>query len=357
LRPFHGLFEHLLESRVILVVLEDRHPRVGTVQNVVNQSTIGCSFRSSPCPKSSQTGPFCQETVPDTCMAKGPQFIRFLRPIVEVLRGIGGSGTSSEVADKVIERLGIPEKEQSIILKSGQSRVYNQVHWARMYLVHGGILDSSKRGVWTLTDLGNKTNPEAFDAFAFYKAVHKRYVGERPGEEKVESARGEAGPDEQLAPSDGDYRTHLLEVIKNLPPAGFERLCQRLLREHGFEQVTVTGRSGDGGIDGIGVLQVNKFVSFTVLFQCKRYQGSVSPSHVRDFRGAMEGRADKGIIITTGTFTVEARKEARRDGAKPIELVNGDELIELFTSLELGLKPRITYDVDEEFFAEYRETS
>ena len=132
-------------------------------------------------------------------------------------------------------------------------------------------------------------------------------------------------------------------------------MCQRLLREHGFEQVTVTGKSGDGGIDGIGILQVNKFVSFTVLFQCKRYAGAVTPSQVRDFRGAMEGRADKGIIITTGVFTAEAKKEARRDGAKPIELVNGDDLVELFESLELGVTPRITYDVDEAFFDEYRE--
>jgi restriction system protein len=127
-----------------------------------------------------------------------------------------------------------------------------------------------------------------------------------------------------------------------------------LLREHGFEQVTVTGKSGDGGIDGVGILQVNKFVSFNVLFQCKKYEGSVSPSQVRDFRGAMEGRADKGIIITTGFFTSDAKREARRDGAKPIELVDGDKLVELFESLKLGLKPRTTYDVDENFFDEYR---
>lgn len=287
--------------------------------------------------------------------AKGPQFIRFFRPIVEVLRDFGGSGTSSEVTDKVIERLGIPEKEQAIILKSGQSRVYNQVHWARMYLVHGGILDSSRRGVWTLTDLGSKTDLETFDAFEFYKTVHSRHLAERTSAGRGESARADDGPDEQLHAREHDYRTRLLEVLKGLSPTGFERLCQRLLREHGFEQVTVTGRSGDGGIDGIGILQVNKFVSFTVLFQCKRYQGSVSPSQVRDFRGAMEGRADKGIIITTGTFTVEAKKEARRDGAKPIELVNGDDLVDLFTSLELGLKPRTTYDVDEQFFDEFRD--
>jgi restriction system protein len=150
-----------------------------------------------------------------------------------------------------------------------------------------------------------------------------------------------------------DHRTKLIEVLQALSPSGFERLCQRLLREAGFEQVTVTGRSGDGGIDGHGVLGLNAFVSFKVLFQCKRYQGSVTPGDVRDFRGALQGRADKGIILTTGSFTSEARREAARDGAPPIELVDGEKLVRLFEELELGLKPRKAYDLDPSFFKEY----
>jgi restriction system protein len=286
--------------------------------------------------------------------SNGPQFIRFLKPIIEVLRELGGSGTSSEVTDKVIEEMTIPDEEQSVILRSGQSRVYNQVHWARMYLVHGGIVDSSKRGVWTLTEEGNKTNLDEFDSLVFFKTVHKQQLTKTGRKPRTESLQEVEITDEQPDEDDGDDRTDLLEVLKSLSPGGFERLCQRLLREHGFEQVTVTGKSGDGGIDGVGILPVNKFVSFTVLFQCKRYQGAVTPSQVRDFRGAMEGRADKGIMITTGVFTGEAKKEARRDGAKPIELVEGDDLVELFESLELGVTPRITYDVDQAFFDEYR---
>lgn len=290
--------------------------------------------------------------------AKGPQFTRFLKPIIEILRESGGSGTSSEVADKVIERMKISDQEQSVILKSGQSRVYNQVHWARMYLVNGGLVDSSKRGVWTLTEEGSKTNLGQFDSLAFFKRVHelhKKHTAKNDEKTEPGLSQDTGITDEQPDESDGEKTTDLLKVLKSLSPAGFERLCQRLLRENGFEQVTVTGKSGDGGIDGIGILKVNKFVSFTVLFQCKRYAGAVTPSQVRDFRGAMEGRADKGIIITTGVFTAEAKKEARRDGAKPIELVNGDDLVELFESLELGVTPRITYDVDEAFFDEYRE--
>ncbi len=138
-----------------------------------------------------------------------------------------------------------------------------------------------------------------------------------------------------------------------LPPSGFERLCQRLLRESGFQQVIVTGRSGDGGIDGNGLLQINPFVSFQVLFQCKRYAGSVSASQIRDFRGAMMGRADKGIILTTGTFTKDAKNEAIRDGAPPIELVDGEKLLAMFEQLELGLKPVTTYEIDDDFFGEF----
>jgi restriction endonuclease Mrr len=152
-----------------------------------------------------------------------------------------------------------------------------------------------------------------------------------------------------------DHRTRLLEIIKDHPPEGFERLCQRLLREAGFRTVTVTGQTGDGGIDGIGILKFNPFVSFNVLFQCKRYQGSVPPSKVRGFRGAMQGRADKGIILTTGTFTLEAKKEARRDGVPPIELIDGDALIDMVEQLELGLVPRRSFDVDPGFFEDRRQ--
>jgi restriction system protein len=152
----------------------------------------------------------------------------------------------------------------------------------------------------------------------------------------------------------GTYRDQTIEMLKALSPGGFERFCQRLLREAGFQQVRVTGRSGDGGIDGIGILQVNPFVSFKVLFQSKRYSGSVSPAQVRDFRGAMMGRADKGLILTTGSFTPDAKLEAARDGVPPIELVDGQGLIDLLEQLEIGLKPRQTFELDKDFFEDFK---
>ena len=169
--------------------------------------------------------------------------------------------------------------------------------------------------------------------------------------------KGKEQAAEQVAEGTGavskDYREEVLAILMKLPPDGFERLAQRLLREAGFTQVTVTGQSGDGGIDGFGTLQVNPLVSFKVLFQCKRYAKSVPPSHVRDFRGAMAGRADKGIIVTTGTFTAEARREATRDGAPPIELIDGEKLLDMLEKLELGLKPVTTYEIEHSFFKEF----
>ena len=284
--------------------------------------------------------------------AKGPEFLRFFKPILQVLRDSGGSGTAGEVVDQAIELLKIPASEQEVTNKNGQSRIRNHVNWARFYLVRAGYIDSSKRGVWSLTEKGVQTSLDSVEPYEVFKSVQQLFVRDRdkkgpegeyidePGESPVETV---------------DYKSELLSIIQSLPPSGFERLCQRLLRESDFQHVVVTGRSGDGGIDGMGILQVNPFVSFTVLFQCKRYQGSVTPSQIRDFRGAMQGRADKGIILTTGTFTTDAKREARRDGAPPIELVAGEDLVRLFERLELGLEPKKTFTVNRKFFEEFQD--
>jgi restriction system protein len=286
---------------------------------------------------------------------KGPQFIRYFGPVLDALRALGGSGSPSEVADKIAETLHVPTQQQEELMGSGSPRFLNQVQWARFYLNKEGLVSSSERGIWTLTDKGRAKTLSHDEALEIFLRVHKTFSRERrlSKTEKIEPE--EESPEEAATEAAGSYREHLLKVIKSLSPSGFERLCQRLLREAGFKQVTVTGRSGDGGIDGVGVLQINPFVSFQVRFQCKRYDRSVSPSQVRDFRGAMEGRADKGIIITTGNFTAEARKEGLRDSARPIELVDGQKLIEMFESLRLGLKPIQTFEVNEEFFDEFRD--
>ena len=215
-------------------------------------------------------------------LAKAISVLRASTSASNPWRGSGELDLDRKVVEQIARDLNVPEETQSELMDSGTPRFPNQVAWARFYLTREGLLDKSRRGVWRLTDR----------------------VTER-------AARG---TDESAAQG---HREELLRLLLDLPPLGFERLCQRLLRESGFVRVAVTGRSGDGGIDGHGNLEVNPLVSFKVLFQCKRYAKTVVPSQVRDFRGAMQGRADKGIILTTGTFTAEARREALRDGVRP----------------------------------------
>lgn len=282
---------------------------------------------------------------------KGPHFVRYMGPAVEALKDLGGSGQPAEVIDWIANALDVTDEHQLEVLKSGQTRFENQVHWARFYLSKADYIDSSQRGVWSLTKKGLSTalgHDMAMSIFDEVQAAIRKDKNQEAEKAKDDSDIGELEPVDPR-----HYRINLMETLLGLPASGFERLCQRVLRESGFQEVKVTGRSGDGGIDGNGILQINPFVSFQVLFQCKRYSGSVSVSQVRDFRGAMIGRADKGIILTTGTFTKGAKDEAVRDGAPPIELVNGDKLLDMLEELSLGLRPVTSYEVDVDFFEEF----
>jgi len=288
-----------------------------------------------------------------------PQFVRYFGPVIDALQQLGGSGRPDEVRARIAQTLGLSEKEQSEPLPSGISRFDNQVHWARFYLAKAGYIDSSRHGVWTLTEKARLSAPlspqEARDIFRQVSSGFTKLRPVKPNSPPPGTGEGQSTPPVGSAELGfPDHRQDLGAKLQELPPPGFERFCQRLLRESGFQEVTVTGRSGDGGIDGIGILQVNPLVSFKVLFQCKRYSGSVTAGQVRDFRGAMMGRADKGIIITTGSFTADSRKEAVRDGVPPIELVDGDKLVEMLEQLELGVRPRKTFEVDDAFFEQFK---
>jgi len=285
---------------------------------------------------------------------EGTKFLRYFGPLLEALRELGGSGTPDEVVEQIASDMKLSDEEQNEEVPSGGSRLKTNVAWARFYLVREGLLDSSKRGVWSLTEKGRATRLSVDQAGEIFSRWVKVFDAQRKTKTTESEPIAEQVAEASGAPSN-DYRTEALELLLALPPSGFERLSQRLLREAGFTQVSVTGQSGDGGIDGYGTLQVNPLVSFKVLFQCKRYAKSVASSQVRDFRGAMAGRADKGIIITTGTFTAEARREATRDGVPPIELIDSDKLLDLLESLEVGLRAIKTFEVDHGFFAEFRE--
>ncbi len=284
---------------------------------------------------------------------KGPRFVRYFDPVLTALRGLGNSGTPTEVREAVAQNLELSDGELNAQLSSGTSRFDNQVAWARFHLAKADYIDASERGVWSLTEKGKQANLDHDAALAVFREVQQRFLIDRTvGDETSEIEETDAPSDED-ASGPNDHRQVLLKRIKSLSPPGFERLCQRLLRESGFQHVEVTGRSSDGGIDGVGILRVNPLMSFRVLFQCKRYGNAIVPSQMRDFRGAITGRVDKGIFITTSTFTVEARREANRDGVPPIELVDAEKLAAMFEELRLGLVPRTVYELDEEFFDEF----
>jgi restriction system protein len=284
----------------------------------------------------------------------GNRFATYFPAVLDALRSLGGSGTPPEVTNWIAESLKLEDDVLNAVHKTGASVFYNDVAWARKYLAYEGMLDISTRGVWRLTEKGAKAHvsvAEANKIIQTWSAIFR--------ERKDRQASVEVGEDDRftdLTPpiSDSLPSRSLIEILRDLPPTGFEHLCKRLLRESGFHEVNVTKQSGDGGIDGNGILQVNPLVSMRVLFQCKRYAGVVGSGEMRDFRGAMTGRTDKGIFLTTGIFSAEAKKEASREGAPPIELVDGDRLVRLFESLELGVIRRVIYEPDEQFFAEFR---
>lgn len=281
------------------------------------------------------------------------EFLKWFNPILDALRQLGGSGQPKEVYEKVAEICNISDEIREETMKSGVNRFNNQIAWARQYLIWEGYLDKSKRGVWTLSDKGlNKifSDGEPREIFLKWVEFHSKKTENNKNVRK--EVKHEITETENNV-IENSLSLNLLEVLQTISPIGFEHICKRLLREHGFEDVNVTKASRDDGIDGYGTLELNPFVSIKVLFQCKRYKGTVSRAHVGDFRNAVMGRAEKGIIMTTGTFSEDAKREASRDGVIPIELIDGEKLVQLFEQVELGLKPKTIYEVDYSFFEQY----
>lgn len=279
-----------------------------------------------------------------------PPFAEFFVPVLKALDELGGSASIEEIDDKTAALMNISDTARAVLVGGGpRSKFDYRCAWARSWLKNAGLTNNSERGVWTLTADGRASLSLAPDEIVRRvrradAALRKAKVVVTPERVEVEAEAAEIALK--------DWREQLLDILLALDPAAFERLCQRLLREAGFIKVEVTGRSGDGGIDGTGVLRVN-LLSFHVLFQSKRWKGSVGAGVVRDFRGAMVGRADKGLIITTGTFTADARREAVRDGAPAIDLIDGDGLCDLLKDQKIGVRVKMVEEVtiDEAAFA------
>jgi restriction system protein len=268
-------------------------------------------------------------------MADFPKREYFFKPVLNAIQELGGSGNNDEINNKVIELLGINDDLLSVMHKNtNQTEFEYQMAWVRTMLKSQGLLENSQRGVWSISSSADFSLVNMQWDKSLESQVNKEVIEEENWKEKV------------------------IDVItENLSPAAFERLIQRILREKGFTQVEVTGRTGDGGIDGRGIARINGILSFHIIFQCKRYKAAskVGSKDIRDFRGAMVGRTDKGLFITTSSFTRDAIAEATRDGAPTIDLMDGDKLAEKLKELNLGLKVELKeiIKIDEEWFKNF----
>ncbi|CEO35930.1 restriction endonuclease [Paraclostridium sordellii] len=262
------------------------------------------------------------------------KYDELINPCFQAIKNLGGSAKNDEINEKLISMLSLQDSEINDIHRNSTTKLEYRSAWARTYLKNAGYIENSSRGVWSITELGNrvdKVDNNSVKIEARAKMNNKNENIEVDTEENDIEAY--------------NWQDEILDIVKKINPEKFEKLCQRLLRELGFVNVEVTGKSHDGGIDGKGILRLGGVLSFHVAFQAKRYNGTVPSSVIRDFRGAIMGRVDKGVIITTGVFSREATKEAIRDGATPIDLIDGNELASHLKNLGLGVEVKLVEKV------------
>ena len=245
--------------------------------------------------------------------------------------------------------------DESHLGNENQTELEYQLAWARTYLKNFGVIVNSARSVWSITSnytSGANLDPKEVIAFTANKNAKRRAAsGKKVVNNPEKPDDGIAENDETEYPEEiKPWRQRLSEVLQNMDPYGFEKLAQRVLRECGFTQVEVTKKSGDGGIDGTGKLKINGIFSFNVAFQCKRYKGAVGAGDIRDFRGSLTTDIEKGVFITTGSFTKAAKEEASNPGKQQIDLIDGEEFINKIAQYGIGVREVITYEIDEEFF-------
>lgn len=284
--------------------------------------------------------------------SKVPAFDEMMNELLQAMKELGGSGTIREIDKKTIEILKLPPAILDIMHpKTSKTEIEYRLAWTRTYLKFYGLLENSTRGIWSLSPQGRAI--KEINPAEIVREVRENQKDRSRSDNSVNLEDEELKNDGVEAPEEiQSWREKLKMVLYKLEPDAFERLTQRILRESGFTQIEVLGKTGDGGIDGIGIVKLNGIVSFQMLFQCKRYvKGKkVSNNEIRDFRGAMQGRTDKGLFITTGKFSAPAIQEANRPGTPSIDLIDGDDLVEKLRELQLGVYPVNDYRIDENWF-------
>lgn len=279
---------------------------------------------------------------------KMPGYPEFMWPVVLAFRELGGSADKEQLLEKVAQTMSLPEHIMAERHGEGpQSEIGYRVAWVQTWLKHAGVLENPKRGVWVLTPHGRSISQDAVEAIKQHRKTVNLTSTTIRSDDPVSDDTDELEMEES-------WQTELINTMKAMPADAFERLTRLLLLQLGFSYVEVVGRSNDGGIDVIGLVKVNNVLSFKVLVQCKRFKGTVSSPDIRDFRGAMQGRTDKALFVTTGRFTSDAKKEASRDGVPAIDLIDGEAFALLLKDIQLGVKTEMVEKVSvvKEFFAE-----
>lgn len=258
-----------------------------------------------------------------------PKFDEMMPHLIQALRNLGGSAHIRELENEVSELMKLSEEDLNEAHTDSMTKFVYNLAWTRTHLRIYELIENSSRGIWSLTSKGQETINVDIKKIKRHNQKFKK-----TNNIKIELSTAVVP---EFDYGVGHWQTELLEYLKTISPDAFERLSQRLLRESGFTHVEVTGKTGDGGIDGKGMLQIG-LITFNVVFQSKRYKGAVPVSVIRDFRGAMMGRAEKGIVITTGRFGRGAIEEAQREGAPIIDLIDGEALVNKMKDLNMGVK-------------------
>ena len=286
-----------------------------------------------------------------------PRYGDLIAPTFAALKKLGGSGNNDEILAQLIELLSLPDEVVDISHKGHESmtELAYQAAWARTYLRSYGVIENASRSVWAITSKYAKV--DTVDGKEIVAEVVKLNAARR-NSDASDALTSNLAKDNDTPEDDGveepdevkEWRVRLTDILQNMNPYGFERLTQRVLRSCGFTEVKVTKASGDGGIDGTGKLRINGVFSFNVAFQCKRYKGSVGAPEVRAFRGSLTKGTEKAVLITTGTFTKAAREDAADQSKDQIDLIDGEELIDLIVQNRIGVSEEVTYRIDESFF-------
>jgi len=298
-----------------------------------------------------------------------PVYQQITLPLLQLL-GDKQEHSLRQVIDSLANQFNLTQEEQHELLPSGKQAIFdNRVGWARTYLKKAGLIESTRRGFFRITDRGLqvlKHNPakvdvkflEQFEEFRAFQNL-RREKPAQPGEPEAETT-----PEEALANAFQDLKDNLagelLQQLKASSPPQFENMVVDLLVAMGYGgtrkeaiRAIVTGRSGDEGIDG--VINEDRLGLDVIYVQAKKWDNTVGRPEIQKFAGALQGQhAKRGIFMTTSNFSKEATDFASRVDNK-IVLIDGDTLVQHMIDHNVGVTPSVNYEVkkiDLDYFTE-----